>query len=214
MFRNLPMFRASLALLASFSLTACGGGLGDLFANPQTVQMQSVASESGYGYTATGNVYKSTTLTVRVGDNNADSTSHGFFRFSTALIPPGANITEARLVVGQEMHVGTPYPSIGPNVLVDQVNLAAGLDSTDMTAPIVIQGLGALSNNALLEKKEIDVESAVEHAINNGWAYVDFRLRFQVSTDNDGSSDYVRFNNEDDDGGSGIRPALIVTYVD
>ena len=194
------------------SLTACGGGgLGSLFSDPVTVQMASTASESGFAW-STGAVVKSTTNQMLVGDSLFNNTAHSFLRFNLALVPPGAKITDARLVIGQESTIGTPYVDVGPTMRVDHVNMLASFDSNDMTAPIVIQPLGVLSNNGLLEAKEVNVKMAVQVAVDNAFTNVDFRIRMDIPTNGDGGSDWARLNNENDDGGSGIRPTLIVTY--
>lgn len=206
------MIRTALSLIAAVSLTACGGGgLGSLFSNPVTVQMASTPSESGHAW-STGGVSKSTTGQLIVGDSLFNNTAHGFLRFSLALVPAGAKITEARLVMGQESIVGSPYADVGPTMRVDHVNMLANFDSLDMTAPIVIQPLGVLSTDSLLEAKEVDVKSAVQVAVDNAFTDVDFRIRMDIATNGDNGSDWARLNNENDDGGSGIRPTLIVTY--
>ena len=204
------MFRTSLALIVSLSLAACGGGS----ANTTTVQVQSAPNDSGYAWSSDAVVKKSTTSQFMVGDGFLNGWAHSFLRFSLALIPPGAEITDARLVMGQESIMGDPYGHVGPAMRVDQVNLGPAFEISDRLTPLVIQPLGILSFDANIEAKEANVVAALVHAVGLGWASVGFRIRFDQDTNSDGLGDWSRLNNEADDGGSGIRPTLLVTYED
>ena len=210
------MYRTAIILILASSLVACGDGIvAGLFGSTETVHIASAPDDSGYAWSTAGTVVKSTAAQFLVGDGFfLNATSHAFVRFNLALVPAGANVTEARLIMGQESLSNDPYGELGPSMLIDQVDMGPTFDIADMTAPVVIQPLGVFSQTATLGAKEADVEAAVDHAVANGWSRVDFRLRFEQATNSDGLGDWARLNNEADDGGSGIRPTLVVTYLD
>ena len=206
---------ASIASAASLSLAACGGGsVLDVFLPPaQTVHLSSADADSGFAWSnGAPTVHTSDTLPFILGDNLGNHYAHAFIRFPRALVPAGATIESARLVMYQYAQIGTPYLTLGPSIQVDQVNMGASFDHADMTAPNVIQLLGPLSISDAVETKEMDVTTAVQNAVDNGLSHVDFRLRFDSASDGLGNIDVTALNNESDIAGSGVRPTLVVTY--
>ena len=101
--RNLML---SVALVSSSLLTACGGGLGG---DVQAISQVAITSNPAFdGYLRNdGTDFDGLPVAV-VGDSAANQFWRGYFRFSLASIPAGAQVTGARLRLTRIASVGAP----------------------------------------------------------------------------------------------------------
>jgi hypothetical protein len=202
------LLSGSFALAAAALLGGCGAG-GGLFDSPEIVSNQP-ATLDGY-VTSSGIVVATGPNGIAVGDNAGDDGRRGFVRFSLAGIPGGAELVSATLHMAQAAVTGVPYATLG-NVRVDHMDLGPGLDAGDYGLAALDLDIGALSSNAALEVKSIDVTAQVAADRIAGRPTSDFRLRFLAMTDLDGLIDSAQFEDLENNQGSGQVPLLTVVY--
>lgn len=201
---------ALLAVLAS----GCGSGGGNLAAT-QFHSAPNVPVMSGYihGPPAGPVVVPSTGSLIWVGDHSNNHAEYGYYRFNISAIPGGSVIVEAYFRVGQELISGSPYANLGGQVMVDHLDLGAALDPADYTSPAMFTaGVAVLSTDPGITQKSANVTAAVQADVNAGRPRTDLRLRFPTGSDGDGFYDDTAFNNQANNGGSGLLPLLEIRY--
>lgn len=129
----------------------------------------------------------------KVGQPPREQILRGFVSFDLAGLPGDAEIVAAQLALVQKDISGDPYSKLG-SVIVDLVDYGASLDAADFEAPVLVENLGTLSEDGLLNVKRLDVTEAVRQALARGLSRVQFRLRFSQETDDDGGTDSVVFD--------------------
>ena len=97
--------------------------------------------------------------------------------FDVASIPAGATILSAELAVVQAHVDPDPYGTAGP-LLVDHVDLGGAIDSADYDSMALQSVIGALSNNALLAEKRLDVTAQIQADVDAGRGMSSFRAYF------------------------------------
>lgn len=210
------LIRSAFAI-PMLTLAACGGATGGLLEPPPSstamLELASDPARDGFVYSADGGFTggASTGLDIRVGDDSADRTRRGFLSFELNGVPPGATIVSATLEVSQEMTQGAPY-FLGPDLLVDHVELGGALGLSDFASPPLHPAFGVLSSLNTDEVKSMDVTAMVQDDIDNGRTYSEYRLWFPSATNNDGAFDAAYFNAAEDSHGSGLVPVLIVEW--
>ena len=149
---------------------------------------------------------------IRVGDTSGGRVLLGFVSFPIDEIPAGARILEATLVLHQGAAVGSPYAALGPQLIVDHVDLGGGLDPTDYEAAPLGFSIGVLSTSEGEGIRTLDVLAELQADVTAGRSSSEYRLRFEDATNNDGQADRANFNDAQDDHGNGQVPRLIVRY--
>ena len=203
----------TLALPASLALAAglLGGcGAGEAIFGPETFTLHAPSTLDGY-VTSAGTVLSNSTANgIAVGDNDADQGRRGFVRFNIAGLPLGAEIESAELRMAQASITGLPY-ALG-NVLVDHVDIGAGLDATDYAAVALLANVGTLSSDVVLTVKFLDVKAEILADIAAARTTSDFRLRFPITTDGDGLIDSAHFEDMENNLSTGAYPELVIVY--
>jgi hypothetical protein len=129
----------------------------------------------------------------KVGQPPREQVVRGFVSFDLTRLPRGVEIVQAQVDYFQKGITGDPYFKGLGAVVVDAVDYGSSLDADDFDAPAVMEKIGTLSDNGLLEFKGLDVTEAVKTALANGRSRVQFRLRFSKETDDDSNIDTVVF---------------------
>lgn len=203
-----PIAVIALGLLTSIGLAACGGS-----SNNQTPGSASITSTAALdGWVTSAGGFDATGGGAAVGDTSGNDTAAQIFSFSLAGIPAGATITDAVLRIRQHSQIGTPYGTLG-DVVVDHFDMGLDLDATDFAGGTILAGFGTLSTDGTQEYKEIGVAARVQADVTAGRTKSDFRVRFAVATDNDNGFDVTRFENGNDEYGTGDLPILEVTWL-
>ncbi len=206
----LPRSLIGVLVLAVAGCGGSGGGHGT------TIALLSDPAVDGF---ATGGGGSSVGF-VLVGDEVLNDGIRGLYRFSLATLPAGASVSAATLKVNQfESSTGTPYDAalgLG-NLSVESVDIGLGLDvllDPDDYATAAFSAVpGSLSSSAALGSKSINVTAAVQADLAAGRLNSDFRVRFTVETNGDGSEDQVKLTSGSDNGGTGVFPTLVITYT-
>lgn len=194
-----------LAVGAALLLAACGSGSD---APTASVLFSADAANSGYvvdgATTFPGNV-------VAVGDSSLNSVARGFYRFDITGLPAGVNVIAATLRTGQNSVTGDPYGEFG-GLVVDHVDLGAGLNNTDFGAAPLAAVIGTLSTNATQEAKSVDVTGAVQADVAAARTTSDYRLYFVGAPDGEADDDFVHLTNTGVPGAVNVEPVLIIDY--
>lgn len=111
----------------------------------------------------------------KAGEPPREQVVRGFVSFDLTQLPRNVEILQARLELSQKDITGDPYFKGLGAVTVDAVEYGSSLDAEDFQAPILIEAIGTLSDNGLLEIKGLDVTEAVKTALAKGLSRVQFR---------------------------------------
>jgi hypothetical protein len=203
-FPRLGLLSGAVLLLAGCGGSGPGGG------GPTTVVLLTLPADDGY-ITSDGLVVDDSM--IRAGDNAANESRRGFARFSLASVPSGATIVSAVLQLRQAGVTGDPYGSFG-NVLVQHVDFGPAVDATDFNSALIGLTPGALSTDATLGTKTIDVTARVSADVVAGRAQSDFRFKFSSATTvtADGLSDSALFTEAGSIPGAPNAPQIVVIY--
>ena len=176
-----------------------------------TIQISGTDELDGYIYRYDPDIicFSDNPMAILVGDSQLDDKIFGFVSFDLSAI--GSTINSARLRLYQDYIWGNPYENLGA-VVVDHVFIGGTLEETDFDSGLITSNVGTLSSNAAEEWKELDVSEAVRRDYTEGRDDSQFRLRFLQETDNDGSMDYIVFEDGENNRGTGNTPTLVVTY--
>jgi hypothetical protein len=145
-----------------------------------------------------------------VGDVTANTSVRGFVSFDLTPLPAGATVTSATLSMYQWVVLGTPYASLGSQ-LVDHVDFGATLDSGDFALVALSSGFDTLSSDATVGPKLLSVTAQVVADLTAARVRSQFRIRFALGTDGDASEDSCSFRRADASTASEV-PTLSVTY--
>ncbi|MGE0193453.1 MAG: hypothetical protein AB7T63_15595 [Planctomycetota bacterium] len=185
------------------TLAGCGGGGSDdeMLVLGGTKAREGVA---GGGSATVAN-------TLAIGDNGLNSGRVALLSFSLQDLPSGAEVESATLGIHQlDETFGTPYADLGV-VVVDSVDLGAGVDGADAASAALIPLLGTLSTSVAPGERTLDVTAAVLADVAALRTRSEFRIRFFLATDGDGQQDTVQIR-ETGGSGSGAPPTLVVVY--
>jgi hypothetical protein len=177
----------------------------------KTVTLYSQAALDGHVYN-TGSVLTTSTVLV-MGDILDNTYSRGFLSFDlTPLVNDGANdIETATLYVYQGLVWGTPYHNLGGRLNAESVYYGPSLGADDFEIP-VIDYTYALSFDTTAGWKSVSVPLKVRDDYTNRVARGNrsqFRLRFPITTDADGASDFVHVYSGN---AASNQPYLVITY--
>ena len=200
------------AIVAAFSLAACGGGAGGGEVGGVATVVVPASPELDGSVFAPGNPGTgSSPGFIQLGDQSNNAATKGVAGFSLLAIPADAEIVKAELAMYQQVVLGAPYTGLG-NMILDLVNLGGAVDQADYNSPAILANVGVLSNSPALELKTADVTQAVRAARAQGLATADFRIYFQQLTDNDASVDRAFLNDSADTAGGKPVPTLTIEY--
>ena len=196
------------------TLAACNVSIGT--PEVKTIVSQDFVSDPALdGYVYSNNNIAGTGVVqnteIRVGDHAGDGSRRGILSFPIDQIPAGAKILEATLEVHQGPATNDPY-ALGPNLLVDHVDLQGALDKTDYESLALHPVIGVLSTDATPGIRTLSVVAAVQSDVDAGRTSSEYRLKFQFPTNSDGMADTAEFNDSEDHLASGILPRLIVKW--
>ncbi len=135
-----------------------------------------------------------------VGDDNTNQALRAFFAFDLSSLA-GAHITQAQLDLSDYALSGSPFEWLRP-LYVEEVNWGPTLDAADY-------GAAAAASLATLNDAEglddpIDVTGRVTSRIDGGGNSFGIRLRFETTTNDDGTNDSVNW--------AGRTAQLIIHY--
>lgn len=196
--------RAGLFLCLALGVAACGGSGGpDL----QTLVVGGTKAREGVG----GGGGATVSNTLILGDTPGNAARVAFLSFPLTDLPAGADVATATLHV-HHMGVtfGSPYPDLGV-LVVDSVDLGAGVDASDATSPALITLPGTLSDAAAVGARSLDVTAAVLADLAALRTRSEFRLRFTLGTDDDGQQDTIQIA-ETGSVDPQPPPTLVITY--
>jgi len=189
--------------------SACGGG-GD--GGPATLDLHLPAEALLDGIVeGGGTVYVDDAFGIAVG-HSGPTGWRGFVTFDLGSVPAGITVTSATLSIRQRSVTGTPFATLGGAVVVDHVIVGSTLDAGDYATPSLAQDVGTLSTSTEAGVRTLPVGQQVEADLLAMRPRTSFRLRFPVEFVATGT-DYVLFNAQEDDDGSGIKPVLQITSV-
>ena len=136
-----------------------------------------------------------------------------FFSFDLSSVPNNATIESANLQLYQARVDGTPYAGLG-TVIVDRVDLGAGLDAADYSGGTLTTNIGTLSSTTTIEYKNLDVTNAVRADKTSNKPRAEFRIRWSIAdSNNNGLTDRALFTDAEDSCCTVSRPPqLVVTY--
>jgi hypothetical protein len=207
--RVFPALRTLSAALL-LVLPACGGGGSSGSTGPAANAVFS-GDPAADGSVSLGGLMSSPSGGVPVGDFFNNDAGRGFLRFAHPSIPTGATVLSATLHAQQVSVTGTPFADLGPNVVVDHVDIdlgaGPGLDAQDYNSAAFSLAIGSLSSGVALGSKWVDVTAAVQADVTAGRTKSDFRLTFALATDGNADIDQVMFTDAEASG-----PALLVTW--
>lgn len=148
---------------------------------------------------------------LRVGDEvTTNDTYRAFISFDISSIPASTLITSATLKVTQTLETGSPYVNLG-DVIVDVLNYGPTLEALDYDVVPTEANIGTLSFDNTAESKTLPVPYYVQEQVSAGNTRIQFRLRHQTATDNNGLDDYSNWFSGDN---SVDKPELLITYND
>lgn len=190
---HLPTYRSVLPLVAVLLLTACGGsgggagpggGGGGLMLN---YYLGIGGEDSRDGHVFSNGIVQTHLDTSAVGDSFDDKGIRVFMSFPLSEIPADAIVTKATLIVRTTEIHGDFYGNVP--LVVDHMDIGANLDAIDYylaprtPGPIEAGGVIGYAN------VHWDVTDEVLFDLADGRTFIDFRQRFAIETDLDGSHD-------------------------
>jgi len=179
-----------------------------IFQPSETQILKSNATLDGYRSSNNGG---SNTLEIWVGRNNVAS-FRGFVSFDLKSLPSNITIEKATIKMYQMGIVGKPYV-IGGNVVVDHLNYGTSLESSDYDRVAIKMHIGVLSNNDVLEVKNLEVTDSVRNDLYYNRGRSQYRLRFATETVGGNSSgDITYFDPEENLYQNHQPPQLEITF--
>jgi len=190
---TLPALVLAAALLVLG--TGCGGGGGS---TTQSLMLPTVPERTAWNEI---DVLVESPAIPYVGDTDADFGIQGFVSFALEALPPDAGISQATLVLPIQFRYGDPA-SFG-DLFVDVVDIDA--DGFEYLPQLLEAPDATATPDLVAAEIRVDVTSLVRQANADGGSYVDFRLRFALETDFDGTADLLLLADPDAAPGTGNR---------
>jgi len=145
-----------------------------------------------------------------VGSPSYELVSRGFVSFDIPSSLNGKTIEKVTLRMYQRSVTGTPYGTSN-NLIVDHIDYGNSLEAADYDKSPIASDIGALSPNAVVQWKDLDVTSSFNNDLTNSRSRSQYRIRFATETDGDGSEDFTYFDSANP-GYSTNTPQLVVKY--
>ncbi len=139
--------------------------------------------------TSTGVVNTIAGLTI-VGDNGAGLFIRAFYSFDLSLLAPEDVVTGAVMRIFQSDLAGDPYKTLG-TVTVDHLVYGGTLDAGDFGLAALTADIGTLSDNDVIEYKNLPVTEMVraDRAANRSLSQ--YRVRFTTDDNGDAVADVI-----------------------
>ncbi len=205
-----------VATLAAGMLPGCGGGGGGSDPAP-TLTLQIAATFDGYVKSDGFLDLNSGPNAIAVGDDGLNHGIRGFVRFPISGLPVGAHLVSATLRLTQSNFSGDPYAALGAGqpLKLDHVFLGGAIDATDFfdNNGLIARDVATLWTNRSPSTLTVDVTSSVANDLTNLRATSDFRLRFELGSNNDGFQSFTILNDSEDHAGGGLTPQLTLQYT-
>jgi hypothetical protein len=161
------------------------------------------------GYVRNDGITVNTTISS-TGDTNSNVGERGLVGFDISSIQ-GKTVVSATLRIYQYIVTGSPYTDLG-TIVVDHINFGSSMDVGDYSLAALASNIGTISSNATYEWKTLDVTSYVQADLVAGRTSSQYRIRFTTETDLGGDTDYSGFESAENNGSTGNKPELVVTY--
>jgi hypothetical protein len=187
----------ALASAGLFIATACSSATGASTAEPTftTPGLIAIANEGGAfeGHTPTAFPGMGTGLFAGDNLNAGFPEGVGVQTYLTFALPSGLDVASAQITSDALRVSGTPFEDLGPLVAEPVTYQSFGPELFDLAAigphaPCTVPAETSL---------RCDVTEAVRLAVEAGEATAQFRVRFEVAADNDGSQDLALFYRAD-----------------
>ena len=226
------LFRVCVLGLVSLALAACGGEsrsaeeiivVGDDEDDPVEVVeivVPSIPERDGYiGHLGGLIGFVELHDGVLVGDGEVGPvlvSYAGFLSFDLSDVPPGAEILSAELAVEQVGSSGAPFALLGRRLLVDHVEIDAGLepglDVGDAEEFPLTTYVGSLSSDPTPGLRTLEVKMQVQADVEAGRPTSDYRLRFPHPWHINGASDHIGIADADGSASTAEQPGLRIGY--
>ena len=175
------LLSTALALTASFSLLACGGGggagpsqLGDIVIL-STPDLDGPVSNEAVGTAADQR--------PEVGQAGSDPV-HGLFSFDLGQVPTGGFIVSATLKLSSIGITGSPGPRLGGMLVIDQLNYGAVFPTElDLITDIPQSGVALWDDITTLGPRTFDVTEQVRADRANGRTRSQYQVRGLIRSD-------------------------------
>lgn len=197
-----------LSALSFLLTTACGGAGGGGGGGPlvpaEPVVVEVPALPDAEGYVIDDVSLHTGVANLAIGDNALDETSVAVLSFDLAGLGP---VSAAELTLWQGTILGDPY-ALGDLVL-DHVDLGAGLDASDASAVALTSAALTLAPDTMWV---LDVTDLVAADVAAGRTRSSFRLRFDTPTDGAADNDFLRIVSSSS-ALTDAHPSLVVTHT-
>lgn len=206
MYTNQRLFLLTLLFALSTAQAGCGGSSSTAETSPvgPTTHVTRLAEVASSGTVSnSGFVGRGTDLAI--GDSNLDESARGYYSFDLSSIDP-QRVVSATLITRQFNMVGAPYPDLGPDVLVESVDIGSSLDAADFDTPGMPRGSLASDGNGGLS---VDVTAAIKD-LGFTSAQLTLRLAFPTLTDGNGDDDFINLIDPLNAASSGVFPHLSI----
>ena len=197
---NLPTRLPLLLAMLTLGLAACGGSSSDsyeLTSPPTTTSLFPVFARPATSGTVSNSGYVGRGTDLAVGDSDLNESARGFYTFDLSNVDP-QKLVSATLVTTRFHQEGTPVPDLGPDVMVESVDIGQSLDETDFDvsgSPAgVLPGSGGTTTS-------LDVTEAIK-AVGFTRTRFTLRLSFPTLTDGNGDNDFVNYTDPGNQVGS------------
>jgi hypothetical protein len=178
-------------LLLSACLLACGGGGGGSGGDdpgPATVDQIVGPTPARTGTVLANNTALVGFENMFAGDNAANVGARMFYSFPLELLPAPDEIVRVVFEDAQTGTQGTPFETLG-DLLVLQTDIGPSLQGSDYAGPLFSVVLGTLSTSAAPGPRTLDLTAWTRSLLEAGADRLEFMIRFDEETDDDGAGD-------------------------
>jgi len=203
-----------LVIVCGVLLSGCGdtGGGGDGFFvfRPTLVEEATVVSDVPTGGAVT-EIVVPPPIQVGAGLGANIRIHRAVFSFDLTSLPDGATIDSATLYMHQYNVIGSPYAQMG-DLVVDHVDLGAGLDVADFDGGTIVEAFATLSSSPAIATYTVEVKERVEVDLFNGRTVSSFRIYFVTDESATVNQQLVSLADTQGGGPSNVDPMLLVDY--
>lgn len=169
---------------------------------PATLSLDGFRSSNGGGNSG---------VDIRAG-RNVNLVTRGFVSFDLSTLPAGAKIEKATLRLYQYNIAGNPY-GVGGSLKVDHLDYGDSLGNEDYSASSLSSSFATLTSNTTLEWKDVDATDRLKNDRENNRSRSQYRLHFAIENiGGDATGDFTYFESQENTGGTGNLPQLVVNY--
>ena len=180
-------------LLLSACLLACGGGGGGGGGDdpgPATMDQIVGPTPSRTGTVQGNNVVLVGFENMFAGDTAANVGARMFYSFPLEPLPAPNEIVRVVYEDAQTGFQGAPFETLG-DLVVLQTDIGPSLQASDYEGPLFSVVLGTLSTSAAPGPRTLDLTAWTRSLLEAGADRLEFMIRFDEETDDDGAGDAV-----------------------